>query len=259
MCALAANHRIIISLRTLKRSLRSQHLFRRKYYTDVLDIARFVSDQLRESGGLHGYRWMHLKCRQAGFVTTRQVVYTIMQILDKDGVELRRKGRLKRRKYFAKGPNYLWHLDAYDKLKPYGLCISGCIDGFSRQLIWLNVYRTSSNPRVIAGYYIEAVDQLVGCPSMVRGDMGTENGHVAGMQRFLTGQQSSFLYGKSTHNQRIESFWSILRKECSQFWMDTLRGLKDEGLFTGDFLDINLVQFCFSNLVQVSSLTRAYS
>ena len=90
---------------------------------------------------------MHLKCRQAGFVTTRQVVYTIMQILDNDGVELRRKGRLKRRKYFAKGPNYLWHLDAYDKLKPYGLCISGCIDGFSRQLIWLNVYRTSSNPR----------------------------------------------------------------------------------------------------------------
>ena len=177
--------------------------------------------------------------------------------LDKDGVELRWKGRLKRRKYFAKGPNYLWHLDAYDKLKPYGLCISGCIDGFSRQLIWLNVYRT--NPRVIAGYYIEAVYQLVGCPSMVRGDMGTVNGHVAGMQRFLTGQQSSFLYGKSTHNQRIESFWSILRKECSQFWMDTLRGLKDEGLFTGDFLDINLVQFCFSNLVQVSSLTRAYS
>ena len=164
---------------------------------------------------------MLLKCRQAGFVTTRQVVYTIMQILDKDGVELRRKGMRKRRTYFAKGPNYLWHLDTYDKLKPHGLCISGCIDGLSRQLIWLNVYR---NPRVIAGYYIEAVDQLVGCPSMVRGDMGTENGHFAGMQRSLTGQQSSFLYGKSTHNQRIESFWSILRKECSQLWMD------DEGL-----------------------------
>ena len=54
---------------------------------------------------------MLLKCRQAGFVTTRQVVYTIMQILDKDGVELRRKGMRKRMKYFAKGPNYLWHID----------------------------------------------------------------------------------------------------------------------------------------------------
>ena len=90
MCAV--NHRIVICLRTLKRSLGSQHLFRRKYNTDVLDIAWFVSDQLRESGGLHGYRWMLPKCHQAGFVTTRQVVYTIMQILDKDGVELRRKG-----------------------------------------------------------------------------------------------------------------------------------------------------------------------
>ena len=35
---------------TNKRSPGSQHLFRRKYNTDVLDIAWFVSDQLRESG-----------------------------------------------------------------------------------------------------------------------------------------------------------------------------------------------------------------
>jgi hypothetical protein len=36
--------------------------------------------------------------------------------------------RLKRRIYCC--PNYLWHFDAYDKLKPYGICIHGCIDGF---------------------------------------------------------------------------------------------------------------------------------
>ena len=28
------------------------------------------------------------------------------------------------------GPNYIWHVDAYDKLKPYGMSISGCIDGY---------------------------------------------------------------------------------------------------------------------------------
>ena len=27
------------------------------------------------------------------------------------------------------GPNYLWHMDSYDKLKPYGISIHGCIDG----------------------------------------------------------------------------------------------------------------------------------
>jgi hypothetical protein len=35
------------------------------------------------------------------------------------------------------GPNFAWHADGYDKLKPYGFPIHGCIDGFSRRLIWL--------------------------------------------------------------------------------------------------------------------------
>ncbi|XP_041364959.1 uncharacterized protein LOC121380210 [Gigantopelta aegis] len=69
------------------------------------------------------------------------------------------------------------------------------------------------------------------------------------MQTLLSGQDS-FLYGASMHNQRIESFWCILRKECAQFWMDTLRALKDQGDFIGDATDTNLIQFCFSNLVQ---------
>ena len=31
--------------------------------------------------------------------------------------------------FCVQGPNYLWHVDGYDKLKPYGFCIHGCIDG----------------------------------------------------------------------------------------------------------------------------------
>lgn len=26
-------------------------------------------------------------------------------------------------------PNFLWHIDGYDELKPYGFAIHGCIDG----------------------------------------------------------------------------------------------------------------------------------
>ncbi|XP_013395261.1 uncharacterized protein LOC106162499 [Lingula anatina] len=79
--------------------------------------------------------------------------------------------------------------------------------------------------------------------------MGTENGHVAQMQEFLS-EQNSFIYGRSTHNQRIEAFWCMLRKECIQFWMDVLKALKDVGDFAGDPLDTSLVQFCFMTLVQ---------
>lgn len=71
-----------------------------------------------------------------------------MRILDSEGVERRRKHRLKRRLYqnkaytngyyawrlplsflYVQGPNFVWHLDGYDKLKPYGFAIHGCIDG----------------------------------------------------------------------------------------------------------------------------------
>lgn len=32
---------------------------------------------------------------------------------------------------YMQGPNQVWHLDGFDKLKPYGFCIHGCIDGKS--------------------------------------------------------------------------------------------------------------------------------
>lgn len=96
---------------------------------------------------------------------------------------------------------------------------------------------------------MEAVCELLGCPKMVPGDMGTENGYAARMQTLLSG--GGFLYGASMHNQRIESLWNILRKECAQFWIDTLGNLKDVGDFTGNPIDKNLIQFCFSKIVQV--------
>ncbi|KAF7651773.1 hypothetical protein LDENG_00105740 [Lucifuga dentata] len=58
---------IVISLSTLRRHLKSLHLFRRKGRSDLLDIAVFLQDQLSRYGMLHGYKMMHLKCIQAGF------------------------------------------------------------------------------------------------------------------------------------------------------------------------------------------------
>ncbi|CAG9763543.1 unnamed protein product [Ceutorhynchus assimilis] len=148
-------------------------------------------------------------------------------------------------------------MDSYDKLKPYGICINGCIDGFSRHIIWLRLGRTSSDPKVIAGYYLDAVRLTGGCPKTVRSDMGTENGLVERIQKtfhqsFNTERcdRPSFLYGKSTHNQRIGSWWGMLRKHCVQFWMNLFQSLKDENFFQGTTLDKMLIQFCFSKIIE---------
>ncbi|XP_034530357.1 uncharacterized protein LOC117805873 [Notolabrus celidotus] len=148
-------------------------------------------------------------------------------------------------------------MDSYDKLKPYGIAINGCIDGFSRFVVWMEAYTTNSDPRVIAEYFIQCITPMGGCPERIRADHGTENGHVANMQMFLRRNHTdvfagdkSFLYGRSTGNQRIESWWGILRKQCVQFWMNLFKDLQENGHFSGDFLDKNLIQFCFLDLVQ---------
>lgn len=70
------------------------------------------------------------------------------------------------------GPNYCWHIDGYDKLKPYGFPVHACIGGFSRNVLWLKVIGSNNNPVVV-------VRENGGCPTKVRSDCGTENGLLA--------------------------------------------------------------------------------
>ncbi|CAC5424873.1 unnamed protein product [Mytilus coruscus] len=161
------------------------HLSRRKEYTDLRTVIHFVESDV-ESNGTHGHKWMYNKCLLHGLKETRESIRHILKLVDPRGVEMRSKQRLIRRKYFSQGPNYCWHIDSYDKLKPYGLCINDCVDGFSRKMMWVKVGKTSSDPKVIAKYFIEAIQNAGGYPDHMRGDMGTENGTVAAMQNFLS-------------------------------------------------------------------------
>ena len=168
--------------------------------------------------------------------------------------------RLNRRTYRANGPNFIWHIDGNDKLKPYGFGISGCIDGFSRYLLWLNVYITNKDPALIAGYFYQSIDRFGGCPKLLRFDAGTENGILKEIQTSLmgngrNGKPNTWIEGTSTLNQRIESFWGHLRKQCLEFWICIFHDFKENGQYTGDFVDVNLMRFCLMGLLQVSELS----
>lgn len=54
---------------------------------------------------------------------------SIQKQLDPVGVGDRKKHVLKRRLYVSKGPNYLIHIDGYDKIKPFGFAILSAICG----------------------------------------------------------------------------------------------------------------------------------
>lgn len=114
--------------------------------------------------------------------------------------------------YINPGPNFMWHVDLYDKLKPYGICINGAIDGFSRLIVWLHAYSTNSNPKVIGSYFIAEIEKKMGTAARIRADLGTENVTMAEFQRFLQWSdrdnhaRNCFISGSSNHNQRIESW-----------------------------------------------------
>ena len=106
---------------------------------------------------------------------------------------------------------------------------------------------------------MESVLTVACCPRVVRGDKGTENVLVKEFQTYLRrndtdgrAESLSYLEGRSTANQRIEYWWSFLRRECTDFWMCLFQQLTDDGEFAGTFLDVNLVQFCFMHIIQVN-------
>ena len=255
-------HRHVISMRTLKRHLRKMGLYRRKFKSDIMEVIEYVLDELKGPGKMHGYKWMHTKCIGRGFVVTQDTVRQLLSILDAEGVATRKARRLRRRMYANPGPDAVWHMDGYDKLSRFGIKIHGCVDGFSRQIIWLKADKTNKDPNVVASFFLEEVVSRGSlCPQRIRADRGTENVHVEHMQCFLRrnhvdafAAQKSFLYGSSTLNQRIESMWGNVRRQGIQYWMNFFQALIEDGHFDGGYLDEELSRFCFLEQVQVSSL-----
>ena len=100
--------------------------------------------------------------------------------------------------------------------KTLWICHSWAIDGYSRRILWLKVGQTNNDPKVIASYYLSRIRQIGGASTILRGDRGTENRHVAFIQRLLRRNScddfsgmNSFMYGRSVSNQRIEARWSF--------------------------------------------------
>ena len=173
---LSVIHGVYLSLSHLKRILRRLNLKRRKASSDdvLKQCITEIERELQESGQCLGYKSMWRKLKGKGIIVPRQFVRLAMLELDPQGVEGRRRKRLRRRQYLTPGPNFVWNIDGYDKLKPYGFAIHGAIDGFSRRILWLNVGSTNNNPNVIAKYFLDTVIQLNTIPCILRCDRGTE-------------------------------------------------------------------------------------
>lgn len=92
------------------------------------------------------------------------------------------------------------------KLRHWRLCIHGCIDGYSRSIIYLKVNNNNKATTVLKCF--QDATREWGHPSRVRSDDGGENIAVGEYMTWYRGQnRGSFLTGPSVRNTRIERLW----------------------------------------------------
>ncbi|XP_046840005.1 uncharacterized protein LOC124434166 [Xenia sp. Carnegie-2017] len=216
-------------------------------YKTVRESIRTIVDG---HGSLQGYRSVLHTLRLNGIQVPRVAVQEILREICPEGTERRRAHRLKRREYRNPGPNYAWHCDGYDKMKPFGFPIHGCIDGWSRKILWLKVTRSNNHPGDIASFYLDAVEHFGGCPVDLVTDLGTENGIMAAIQSFFR-DVDSHRYVPSPRNQRIESWWGLFRNSCSSWWINYFKDLVDQRIVDlSSELDMECLWFCFSDVIK---------
>ena len=190
-------------------------------------------------------------------VARRGDVRQLLLRLDQEGVEKRKSQKLRRRIYRTLGPNYVWHIDEFDKLKPYGFSIHGCIDGYSRIIIWLELSAYNKCPDLIAYYYVKASKNLNGILKIIKTDNGTEHSVIELIHLLLRDLSNegnvlhSFSIVSSPMNQRIKAYWSNFRKDRLGWWKHFLQDLVDLELFgPSDPVQVDCLRFCLIELLR---------
>jgi len=178
-------------------------------FSNITDIALddLVSQFIDQFNGVVGSGFMSAILKDHGIKVQRNRVRESMRRVDQLGNLERWAALVPRLKYSVRGPNCLWHMDGNLKLKDYGFVLHGCIDGYSRRIIYLEV-NTNNCASTVLNAFLTGIRRLNMVPERIRADKGRENVDVATWMLVNRGvDRGSFITGRSVHNQRIERLW----------------------------------------------------
>jgi hypothetical protein len=206
----------------------------------------FLETDLRRTQAIRGfgrgYLWNYVR-QKAGILISQNRLYDFYQDVFPEEVQKRREGNFKHRTDFSvPGPNFLWCLDGYEKLKRFGFQIYACIDAYSRCIIWFFIGRSATTAISTLKQFLRTIKHLRMRPFFTRSDHGVETPLWVAAQatlaqcgpaeityedadgvthRYRQGDriQSCHMYGPSTRNVRIESWWRSLRGGASDRWI----------------------------------------
>lgn len=200
-----------------------------KLTDDELD--EIIRDYIREHGTTTGQVYIAGYVRSLGLRVQRRRVRKCLARLDPQNTALRWGIVVSRRVYQVPWPNSLWHLDGHHSLIRWKLVIHGCIDGYSRRIIFLKC-NSNNLAETVLDLFLDAVNRDGDrWPSRIRVDRGVENVLVCeAMVQFRGEGRASFIAGPSTHNQRIERLWREVYRCVCHLYYYTFYAMESSGL-----------------------------
>ncbi|KAF8166383.1 hypothetical protein BJ912DRAFT_1093135 [Pholiota molesta] len=124
---------VLGSLTSFKAIRKRMGLLSTRQQKQTLETIREVMVDLRSN--IH---WL------TGMKVSRTLIVVYFRIWEPELVRQRRAGRLKRRRFWAAGPNDLLAVDQHDKWKRLDLHFT----------LWIEIWWTNSNPKLILSYYL---------------------------------------------------------------------------------------------------------
>ncbi|KAF6229831.1 hypothetical protein HO173_011205 [Letharia columbiana] len=183
------------------------------------EIIRIITEHL-DQGVIGGWGLTHLYAyfrRNGVFISRNDIMYTL-RLVDPEGVSGRyQKKQHRRKKFLVAGPNAIWSVDAHCKLEIIGIQIYAVIDAYSRKVIWIYVGGSGRTAVSVLKQFLMYMKEHKIMPERFRSDRGVETNLIADAFHQLCEVQEDrseedraiekcWMFGKSTANQRIESW-----------------------------------------------------
>ncbi|KZS94018.1 hypothetical protein SISNIDRAFT_384265, partial [Sistotremastrum niveocremeum HHB9708] len=125
-----------------------------------------------------------------------------------------------------------WSFDQHDKWRRFYLYLHVGLDVFSGKILWLKIWWTNRNPRLVCGWYLDAIEENGGtCDTIQRSQ--SAHGLIANAQSYLRheidpelGETLQHRWRGKNRNIKPEILWSLLRR----WWAPAFEAKLQEGL-----------------------------